>query len=60
MDNNYGEQLLIMQATIEAYRQDSNDKMKKLTEELKAMITSTITPTVDQVNISKSSPYQKD
>ena len=43
MDNKSGEQLLVMQAIIEAKRQESDDKMKKLTEDLKAMITSTIT-----------------
>ena len=43
MDNKSDEQLLVMQAIIEAKRQESDDKMKKLTEDLKAMITSTIT-----------------
>ena len=39
MDKNSDEQLLIMQATIEANRQDYDEKMKKLTEKLTAIIT---------------------
>ena len=40
MDNKSYYQLLIMQATIEANRQDSDKKTKKLTEYLTSMITS--------------------
>ena len=38
--NNSDDQLLIMQATIEANSQDSDEKMKNLTEDLTAMIAS--------------------
>ena len=49
-----------MQSKIEANRQDSDEKIKNLTEYLTEMITSTITSMIDQINISKSSPYKKD
>ena len=39
MDNKSDEQLLIIQYTIEANRQDSDDKTRKITGVLKAMIT---------------------
>ena len=39
MDNKSDEQLLIIQSTIEANRQDSDDKTRKLIGVLKAMIT---------------------
>ena len=42
-----------MQAIIEANRQDSGEKMKNPTEGLTAIITSMM----DQINMSKSSPY---
>ena len=38
MDNNYVEQFIIMQSTIEANGQDYDEKITKLTEDLKAMI----------------------
>ena len=38
MDNNPYDQLLIIQVTIEANSQDSDDKMNKLTEYLTEMI----------------------
>ena len=41
MDNKSYEQILIMQATIESNRQDYDEKMKKTTEDLTGMITST-------------------
>ena len=56
MNNKSDGQLLIMQVTIEANRQDSSNKMENLTEELKAMIRSMM----DQIKISKSSPCKKD
>ena len=59
MDNKYDEQLLIMQATIEANRKGSK-KMKKITEYPKAIIISTIILMMDNKNISKSSPDHKD
>ena len=59
MDNKSDEQLLTMQAIIEANRQESDEKMKKLSEDLKAMITSTIIKMIDQINISKTSQDQK-
>ena len=40
MDNKSYGQLLIMQATVDANRQDSDDKTKKLTEDLTAIIAS--------------------
>ena len=46
MDNISYEKLLIMQATIESNRQESDEKMKNLTEDLIAMITSML----DQIN----------
>ena len=52
MDNNPDDQLLIMQATIEASRQYYHEKMNNLTEDLTEMITSMI----DQIKFSKSSP----
>ena len=45
-----------MKATIGANRQDYDEKMMKLTEELTAMITSMM----DQIDILKSSPDKKD
>ena len=39
MDNNLDNQLLTMQATIEANRKYYDEKMKKLTEYLTAVIT---------------------
>ena len=37
MDNKYDEQFIIMQATIEDYKQDSDEKMTKLLKEFKTM-----------------------
>ena len=54
MDNKPDKQFLIIQATIEANNQELDDKMKKLTEDLKAIITSTNTSTMHQMIISKS------
>ena len=51
MDSKSDYQLLLAQATIEAKRQDYDEKMKKLTEDLTAMITSIM----DQIKMSKSS-----
>ena len=45
-----------MKAIIEANRQDSDEKMNKITEDLTAIITSMM----HQIKISKSSPDQKD
>ena len=56
MDNNLDDQLLIMEANIEAKRQDSDDKMKNLTEDLTAMITSIM----GQIKVSKYSIDNKD
>ena len=49
-----------MKATTKSNKLESDDKMKNLIEELKSMITSTIISTMGQMNISKSSPNQKD
>ena len=67
MDNNSDEQLLIMQAkieanmqaTIEPNRKDTDETLKNLTEDV-TMITSTIKSMMDQNNNMKSSPSQKD
>ena len=56
MDNKSDCQLLIMQAHIESNKQDSYDKIKKLTVDLTGMIASMM----DQIKISKSSPDKKD
>ena len=40
--------------------QDSGEKMMNITEYLKAMLTSTTTSTRDKINMSKTSPEQKD
>ena len=56
MDNKSGDQLLIIQDTIEANRKDYDEKTKKITEYLTAMITSMM----DYIKISKSSPDKKD
>ena len=40
MDNNSYEQLIIMQATIDSNRKDSDEKTKKLTEDLTVIIKS--------------------
>ena len=56
MDNKSYDQLLTMQATIEASRQDYDEKMKKLTEYLTAIIASMM----GQIKMSKSSPENKD
>ena len=67
MDNDSGEQFVIMKATIEANKKNIetnnkyyDDKMMKLIEYFKAMLTSTITSMMDEINMSKSSPAQKD
>ena len=56
MDNKSFDQLLIMQDKIETNRQNSDDKMQKITEYLTAMISSMMY----QIKIQKSSPYNKD
>ena len=56
MDNNPDDQLLTMQATIEANRKYYDEKMKKLTKYLTAMITSIM----DHIKTSKYSPDKKD
>ena len=52
MDNKSEEKFIIMQAKIEANRQYYYERMNKPTENLKAMIISTITSMMDQINIS--------
>ena len=56
MDKKSDDQLLIIQARIEANRQNSYDKMKNIKEDLTAMIASMM----DQIKISKSSLEKKD
>ena len=65
MDNKYDEQFIIMQAKIETNKQymktnkqDSDEKMMKLTEYFKAMLTSTIVSMMDHINMLKYSPTQ--
>ena len=55
VDNKLDDQLLIMQATTESNGQDYDEKMKMLTEDLTAIITSMM----DQIKNSKYSPYKK-
>ena len=64
MDNNSDEQFIIMKAAIESSKQhmkskkhDSDKKMMNITEDFKTMLASSITPIMDQINTSKSSPY---
>ena len=56
MNNKSDYQLLVMQATIESNRQDSDETLKNPTESLIAMITSMM----DQIKISKSSSETND
>ena len=56
MDKNSYDQLLIMQVTIDANRQDSDEKMNNITEDLTSMITSIM----DHIKYFKYSPYNKD
>ena len=50
MDNKSDEQFLILQSTIEVNKQETDEKIAKLIEDLKEMITSTITSMMDQTN----------
>ena len=52
INNKSDGQLLVFQAIIYCNRQDSDEKMKKLTEDLTEMITSMM----DRIKILKSSP----
>ena len=56
MENKSDEQLTIIQATSEAKKQVSDEKMTKLTEEFKRMIAAI----TDLINNLKSSPYHRD
>ena len=56
MDLNSCHQLLIMQAIIEANRQDADEKKKNLIEDLTAMIASMM----GQIKFSEYSPNKKD
>ena len=62
MDNNSDERFTIIQSTIEpknrymkANKQNSNEKMRNITEAFKAILKSTITTIMDQINTYKSS-----
>ena len=59
MDNKFDVDLLIVQATIKSNRKDSEKKTKH-TKYLKSMITSTTASMMDNNNISKYSPDNKD
>ena len=56
MDNKSDNQLLIIKATIDANGQDSDEKMKKPTKDLTAMIASIMY----DIKFSKYSTYKKD
>ena len=56
MDNKSGDQLLIMQDTIDANKRHYDEKVKNFTEDLTTMFASMM----DQVQNSKSLPYKKD
>ena len=56
MDNKSDEKFIIMTATIEANRQESDDKITKLIEDLKVFVKSTITSMIDKTNIYTYSP----
>ena len=56
MDNKSDDQLLTMQATIDANRQDSVEKINKLTE----ILTATIESIMDQIKMLKYSTDKKD
>ena len=56
MDNKSDDQLLTMQATIDANRQDSVEKINKLTE----ILTATIESIMDQIKMLKYSADKKD
>ena len=49
-----------MQAAIESNKQDPDDKMMKVTEDLKAMLESAIMSMMDHINMLKPSPAQID
>ena len=55
MDERSDEQILIMKSIIESTRQDSDDEMKNLTEDLIAMTASIM----DRIKSSKYSPENK-
>ena len=59
MDNKSNENFLIIQAIIEANRQETDEKLTQITEDLK-FLTATITSMMDQTNNSMFSPSQKD
>ena len=70
MDNKPDEQLLVLQANIKANRQNSDEKMKNLTEDigkgsdekiekLTKYLTAMITSMMYQIKFSKSSPDKK-
>ena len=66
MDKNQDDQLLIIQAIIEASRKDTDEKKMKTNEKLMNIIedlkdlTGTITSMMDQTNNPRFSPSQKD
>ena len=67
MDKNSYELFIIMQETIEANRQymkaskqEYDEKMINITEDFKEILASTIISTMDQINIIKSYPSQRD
>ena len=60
MENKSDEHFLFIQAITEANRQETDEKLTNLTEDLKVMITSTITSIMYQNNNYKSSPFQND
>ena len=66
MDSKSEEQFIVMQDIIEANKeemksnkQDYDEKIMNLTEYFEELLTSTITSLMDDINISKSSQFQK-
>ena len=56
MDKKSDDHLIIMRVIINSNRQDYDENMKNITSPLTEMITSMM----DQIKISKSSPYKRD
>ena len=59
MYNKSDEQFIIMQAAIKANKQDSDEKIMKITEDFKEMLVSSIISITNQINTLKSLPTPK-
>ena len=67
MDNKSDEQFIILQAAIEPNKQeikatnhDSDNKMMKIKEDSKSMLKSAVISMMDNINMSKPLPEQRD